>query len=201
MEKFYLELPTLERKKEALEYLKEFSKTSSIPYGSSGLQRCENDMSYEEWLDDVINNMDEEYAKSKKRVPATTYFMVREEDNKVVGTVNIRHYLDNILKNVGGHIGGSIRPTERGKGYSKIQLYLCLLECKKLGLDKIMIDCTKSNIVSDKAIKSIGGILDREFYYQPKKQVIRNYTVNVDEAINRFNDTIGKQVLKKRKRK
>ena len=200
MEKFYLEIPSLEKKKEALEYMKEFLEAKSILHGSSGLERCAKDMSYEEWLDDVINSMDEEYAKGLGRVPASTYFMVREEDNKIVGIVNIRHYLDNFLKNVGGHIGGSIRPTERGKGYSKIQLYLCLLECKKLGLDEVMIDCEKTNIKSERAIKSIGGVFEREFYYQPKKQVLRNYNVNVEEAINKFKDTCGKQVLKKKRK-
>jgi predicted acetyltransferase len=198
MEKFYLEKPTLERKEEALEYMNEFLEAKSKLHGSSGLERCAKGMSYEEWLDDVTKSTDEKYAKGLERVPASTYFMVREEDNKIVGIVNIRHYLDNVLKNVGGHIGGSIRPTERGKGYSKIQLYLCLLECKNLGLDKVMIDCEKTNTKSERAIKSIGGVFEREFYYQPRKQVLRNYNVDVEESINRFKDTCGKQVLKKR---
>lgn len=197
MEKFYLEVPSIERKEEALDYLDEFMKVKSKLHGSSGLERCAKDMSYEEWLDDVINSTDEEYAKSKKRVPASTYFMVREDDNKVVGIVNIRHYLDTVLKNIGGHIGGSIRPSERGKGYAKIQLYLCLLECKKLGILEVMVDCEKSNIKSDKAIQSIGGVLDKEFYYPLRKQIIKNYNINVEEALNKFKDTCGKQVFNK----
>ena len=199
MEKFYLEKPTLERKEEALEYLKEFIEARSILHGSSGLERCAKGMSYEEWLDDVTKSTDEKYAKKLGRVPASTYFMVREEDNRLVGMVNIRHDLDNFLKNVGGHIGGCIRPSERGKGYSKIQLYLCLLECKKIGLDEVMIDCEKTNPKSEKAIKSIGGEFEREFYYQPRKTVIRNYLVDVDRSLEKFKESYGKQVLKKRK--
>ena len=200
MEKFYLEIPSLERKEEALEYLKEFIDNNSEPHGTCGLNRCENGMPYEEWLDDTLNTMDEEYAKYLGRVPMTTYFMIREDDNKIVGMLNIRHYLNTVFMIIGGHIGGSIRPTERGKGYSKIQLYLCLLECKKLGLEEVMIDCEKSNTKSERAIKSIGGVFEREFYYQPKKQVLRNYNVNVEEALNKFKDTCGKQVLKKKRK-
>ena len=58
MDKFYLEIPSLERKEDTLEYLKEFMEYKSKLHGSSGLERCANGMSYEEWLDDVINSMD-----------------------------------------------------------------------------------------------------------------------------------------------
>ena len=197
MERFYFEIPSIERKEEVLEYMNEFIENKSKLHGSSGLDRCAKDISYEEWLDDVINSTEEEYAKSKKRVPASTFLMIRENDNKMVGIVNIRHYLDVALKNVGGHIGGSIRPSERGKGYAKIQLYLCLLECKKLGIDEVMIDCEKSNVKSDKAIQSIGGVLDKEFYYRLRNTYIRNYNVNVDKSLEKLKGTCDKQVKKK----
>ena len=51
MEKFYLELPSIERKEEALEYMKEFLEANSKLHGSSGLERCSKDMSYEEFFD------------------------------------------------------------------------------------------------------------------------------------------------------
>ncbi len=200
MEKFYLEIPSIERKEDAINYLQEFIDYKSDINGSGGLNRLTKGMSYEEWLSDVINTMDEEYAKSVGRVPASTYLMIREDDNRMVGIVNIRHYLDNVLKNVGGHIGGSIRPSERGKGYSKIQLYLSLMECKKLGINEVMIDCEKINVKSEKAIQAIGAVFQREFYYQPKKSVIRNYLIDVDKSLEIYKDSYGKQVLKKKRK-
>ena len=195
MEKFYLEEPTLKRKEEALEYLKEFIENNSAVCGSEGLNRCAKGITYETWLEDVIKTQDKEYAEIKKEGPSSTYFMVREEDNKIVGMVNIRHYLDRIARQLGGHIGGSIRPSERGKGYSEVLLYLALLECNKLGIDDVMIDCEKINIKSERAIIAIGGEFEREFYYQPRKTVIRNYWVNVDKSINKNEDKYGKKVL------
>ena len=109
MEKFYLEKPSLERKEEALEYLKEFTDHRSDVHGSCGLNRCEKDMSYEEWLEDAVNTEDKEYAEKLGRVAMSTYFMIRKEDNEIVGMVNIRHYLNKIFELIGGHIGGQAR--------------------------------------------------------------------------------------------
>ena len=199
MEKFYLEMPSLERKEDAINYLQEFIDYKSDINGSGGLARLSKGMPYEEWLVDVINRMDDDYAKSIDRVPASTYFTVRESDNKIVGMVNLRHYLDNNLRNIGGHIGYSIRPTERGKGYAKVQLYLALLECKKLGIEEAMVDCVKSNIKSEKTILALGGVFDKQFYDQPHKRVLRNYYINVEDSIEKYKDIYGKNVKKKRK--
>lgn len=196
MEKFYLEIPSAERKDDVLEYMNEFLEAKSILHGSAGLERCAKGMSYEEWLDNVINSMDEEYAKSVGWVPASTYLMIREDNNRMVGIVNIRHYLNKQLKEIGGHIGGSIRPTERGKGYAKIQLYLSMVECKKLGINEAMLDCEKSNIKSEKAIKSIGGVFDKEIYDQASKKMFRNYWVDVDEALKKQKKSCVRHVLK-----
>lgn len=200
MERFYLEIPSLERKNDVLEFMQEFIDYRSDINGSGGLSRLASGMPYEEWLDDVIKRSDDDYAKSIDRVPASTYFTVRESDNKIVGMVNLRHYLDNILKNIGGHIGYSIRPSERGKGYAKIQLYLALLECKKLGIEEAMVDCVKSNIKSEKTILALGGVFEKQFYDQLGKRMLRNYWINVDESIEKYKD-IYKENISKKKRK
>ena len=57
---------------------------------------------------------------NEEKVPAETYFLVRKRDNKIVGMINIRLQLHEKLKEFGGNIGYSIRPTERRKGYNKI---------------------------------------------------------------------------------
>ena len=107
-----------------------------------GLDRILNEGgSYEEWLEKVTKEQSKEYTESIGKVPANTYFTIRESDNKIIGMVNIRHYLNDYLRKFGGHIGYGIRPTERRKGYNKIQLYLTLLKAQKLGLDKVMLGC------------------------------------------------------------
>lgn len=68
---------------------------------------------------------------NEEKVPARTYFLIRCSDNKIIGMINIRLSLNEKLKKYGGHIGYSIRPTERGKGYNKINLYLGLKDCQE----------------------------------------------------------------------
>ena len=185
MEIFHLEIPSIERKAEALEYLEEHVRFASNQNGTGGLDKCLKGLTYEEWLDNVIKCQEKNYAESKGKVAATTYFTIRESDNKIIGMVNFRHYLNEYLKNFGGHIGYGIRPTERRKGYAKIQLYLVLLEAQKMGIDKVMVDCVDTNEASKKVIKSLGGVFEREVYEENKKVTLHNYWINVDESISK----------------
>ena len=197
MEKFYLELPSIERKEEALDYLKEHIDYKSDINGTEGINRIKDGFTYEDWLDEVTKAPDEEWAKSVGRVPATTYFTIRESDNKIIGMVNFRHSLNERLRKIGGHIGYGIRPTERRKGYAKIQLYLALLEAKKLGLDKVMVDCIETNIGSEKTILALGGEFEEKVFDETRQKYLKNYWINIDEALEKYKDIYGKQVLKK----
>lgn len=194
MEKFYFELPSLKRKDEALEYLKEHVDNGSKINGSGGLNRCKNKMSYEEWIDDVTKTMDKNYAENMGLVPATTFFTIRENDNKIIGMINFRHYLNDELYRAGGHIGYGIRPLERGKGYAKIQLYMSLLEAEKLGLDNVMVDCETTNEPSDRTIKALGGVLDRVEYDEEYGRKLNVYWIDVKESLSKYKDRYLKYV-------
>lgn len=86
-----------------------------------------------------------------------------EERNILLGAVNIRHYLNDYLLKYAGHIGDGIRPSERRKGFATEMIRLALIECKKIGIDKVLMVCDKSNIASSKTIIKNGGILENEF--------------------------------------
>ena len=49
-------------------------------------------------------------------VPDSTFFCLDEERDIMVGAVNIRHYLNDVLLKSGGHIGDGVRPSERRTG-------------------------------------------------------------------------------------
>lgn len=95
-------------------------------------------------------------------VPDTTLFCLDKDRNIFVGAVNIRHYLNDGLLRTGGHIGAGIRPGERRKGYATAMIGLALEECRKLGIDKVLITCDKDNIGSAKSIINNGGVLENE---------------------------------------
>ena len=97
------------------------------------------------------------------KVPDSVYFLLDIERNILLGAVNIRHYLNDYLLQFGGHIGDGIRPSERRKGYATEMIRLALLECKKIGINRVLMVCDKTNIGSAKSIVKNGGILENEF--------------------------------------
>lgn len=111
-------------------------------------------------FDDFLKRMRErerDEIREKGLVPATLYFLV-DEKNKICGALDIRHELNEYLEKFGGHIGYGIAPSERKKGYGKIQLKLGLEKAKKIGLKKVLITCDDNNIGSAKTIEACGGI-------------------------------------------
>lgn len=107
------------------------------------------------------NNLD---VKSERTdlVPDSTFFCLDEERDIFVGAVNIRHYLNERLLKSGGHIGDGVRPSERRKGVATQMIGLALQECKKLGIEKVLMVCNKDNIGSAKSIINNGGVLENE---------------------------------------
>ena len=97
------------------------------------------------------------------KVPDSVFFLLDDERNRLLGAVNIRHYLNDYLLREGGHIGDGIRPTERRKGYATEMIRLALVECKKLGIYRVLITCDKDNIGSAKSIIKNGGVIENEF--------------------------------------
>jgi len=96
------------------------------------------------------------------QVPDSTFFCLDEERNKMVGAVNIRHYLNDALLLNGGHIGDGVRPSERRKGIATKMIALALEECRKLGIERVLMVCDKENIGSAKSIQNNGGVLENE---------------------------------------
>ena len=156
--KFKYEIPTIERKKDALEFINEFYEYNSSINGVGGLNRYVND--YEGWLEKVQNDCKIEV--SEERVPARTYFLVRVDDNRIIGMTNIRLKLNKKLMESGRNIGYSIRPTERGNGYNKINLYLALKVCKRYGIKTALLDADEDNPASWRTMESLGGVLDEK---------------------------------------
>ena len=95
-------------------------------------------------------------------MPDSTFFCLDEERDIVFGAVNIRHYLNESLLLNGGHIGNGVRPSERRKGIATKMIALALEECKKLGIERVLMVCDKENIGSAKSILKNGGILENE---------------------------------------
>lgn len=83
---------------------------------------------------------------------------------RVLGVAKLRHMLTPTLEDIGGHIGYSIRPSERGKGYGTLILALTLDCARELGLSRVLLTCDTENIRSARVIMRNGGVLTSEGY-------------------------------------
>lgn len=128
-------------------------------------------------FDYYLENLEHKDAKDDK-VPNSVFFLLDEERNILLGAVDIRHYLNDYLLKYAGHIGDGIRPSERRKGYATEMIRLALIECKKLGIDKVLMVCDKSNVASSKSIINNGGILENEFL--DKSKIQQRYWIRIN---------------------
>lgn len=156
MEKIILVKPDLSYADEIIKYKEESLAESPIINGSAGLDRFS---SIEDWLQELKKRSCEDTVP-KGLVPSSTYLGLREKDNYIVGMIDIRHYLNEYLTQVGGHIGYGVRKTERNKGYAKQMLKLALEKCKELKIKKVLITCDEDNIASEKVILSANAKLE-----------------------------------------
>ena len=150
MDKIILVKPDLSYADEIIKYKEESLAESPIINGSAGLDRFS---SIEIWFEELKKRSCEDTVP-KGLVPSSTYLGVREKDNYIVGMIDIRHYLNEYLTQVGGNIGYSVRKTERNKGYAKQMLKLALEKCRDLKMKKVLITCDEDNIASEKVILS-----------------------------------------------
>ena len=113
-------------------------------------------------FDHYLENLELKTATEGK-VPDSVFFLLDTERDRLLGAVNIRHYLNDALLKEGGHIGDGIRPSERRKGYATELVRLALQECRKLGIHRVLMTCDKDNIGSARSIIKNGGVLENEF--------------------------------------
>ena len=178
----------MKRKDEIIDYINEFAFYHSDLNGIGALDKILEGYTFLEALERCLNMQYEEYARKLGRCPAKTFLLIRENDDRIIGTINVRWNLTEKMKQFGGNIGYSIRPTERRKGYNKINLYLGLMEAQKLGLDKVMLDCDANNIASDKTMQALGGVLERTEIDPSDGILTKVYWFNVDECLEKYRE-------------
>lgn len=150
-----LRRPILADKETVLEMVAEFEQTQSAHDG--GFWDAENFV-YEEWLK---NNQDHEMGINLPEgwVP-DIQLVAFSIDGQAVGFLNIRLCLNYFLLEEGGHIGYSIRPSVRGKGYAKEALRQGLQVAKEKNIKKALVTCSTENPASRAVIVANGGVFE-----------------------------------------
>ncbi len=157
MDTIELVLPTEEHLDQAWDYRRECKAADSDMDGCGPIDTSE---SARQWLADTRAYADPATVPEGK-VQATQFLAVRASDGRLVGMIQIRHYFNEYLEKYAGHIGYSVRPSERRKGYAKEMLRLALPYCKSIGLDRVLIACEPGNPASRRTILANGGAYER----------------------------------------
>lgn len=180
---FKYEEPTLERKQDAIDYINELKEYNSGINGTNGLHRYLDN--YEGWLKKIEE--DKNAPVTEETVPKRVYFLVRVKDNKIVGMCTIRLKLNEKYMYYGRNIGYSIRPTERGKGYNKINLYLALKVCHDNGVETALLDVDSNNAASWRTMEALGGHMDLEMGSELEGHFkVRFYSIDVEKSLKEY---------------
>ncbi len=143
--------------------------------GCSGLENYE---SAEAWLRHV-RDMESPETCPPHLVTATLYMAVRKTDFGMVGMIDLRHRLNEFLAEYGGHIGYSVHPVQRGRGYAGQMLALVLEEARRCGISRVLITCNEDNEASRRTILKNGGIFERNTWLEDEKQTVSRYWIDV----------------------
>lgn len=151
MEKLELVLPTKEYKTQIEEYVQEFINSSE-------------NKSIDKWLKKIEFNVLEERMEEGE-VPSTIYLTIRKSDNKIVGNIQIKHYLNEKLFHYGGHIRNSIRPYLHGGEatvHKEVVQYAELAKAEGFQVNMF------TNGIRQDVLEQLDGIVDEiRFSYEP----------------------------------
>ena len=147
-----LRRPSQTDKEAILEMMAEFEREQSAHDG--GFWNPDNFV-YEEWLEENLQ------AEAGLNIPENWVPAIQlvsfDEAGQALGFLNLRLRLNDYLLEKGGHIGYSIRPSERGKGYAKEALHQGLQVAKEKNIHRALVTCSTENPASRAVILANGG--------------------------------------------
>lgn len=176
-ERLIFTVPTAEMSDQISLYRQEFLDAGDSMDGTGPLRRFADPA---EWLRETQKYTDPATVPADK-VQATQFVCVRASDCKITGMLQVRHTLNDYLAQYGGHIGYSVCPSERRKGYAKWMLRQALDFCRSIGITRVMISCKTNNEGSRRTILANGGVYENTVWDPNGKIELERYWIEPTE--------------------
>jgi len=166
--------PTEELRKAYVSFLKDF-RSAGEPRAAGGGGDVGDDFgAFVRTLRDNARGV----GLAEGQVSAGTYWLVRN-DGEILGTANFRHELTAHMLHEGGHIGYSVRPSQRRKGYATRMLAMVLAKCRARGLGRVLVTCDRDNVASARVIQKNGGVLENEVVSTETGKIKQRYWIEL----------------------
>ncbi|HBC85274.1 MAG TPA: hypothetical protein DCZ30_07830 [Clostridiales bacterium] len=144
----------------------------------------------EELFEEMLNRVQEveEGNNLGEFASSTTYWLYDDENDKLIGASNLRHYLTEEGLKLWGHIGYGIRPSERNKGYATDLLKMTLKEAKKYNIDHVLLGAYTGNIGSWRVMERCGGKFENIVIEDETGLPVKRYWISLKK---RYADRYG----------
>ena len=138
-----------------------WSMIREIGPGQNGFHNEGYTVPYSRFHDFLVRIVDMQHGRGLPEgyVPQTTFWAF--VGSRPVGISKLRHRLTDALRRTGGHIGYSIRPSERRRGYGTAMLRATLAEAARLGIETTLLTINEDNRPSWRLVERNGGVLVR----------------------------------------
>lgn len=176
MEELRFITPDVSMSEEIAAYRREFLDSGSSMDGCGSLASMEDP---KDWLSQV-EALSDEKTVPENWVRSTQFVLMRGQ--RILGTLQVRHCFNDFLRDYGGHIGYSVRPCERRKGYASRMLKEALPFCRSIGLDKVLITCLRENEGSRRTILKNGGVYESTVIEPQSGKVLERYWISLSKA-------------------
>jgi len=163
----------IQHEKALMDFISEFTKAGEVEIPAF---LPDPDWSFAETVEGLAKQSRGE-GLPKGWVPCTTRFLVHE--GRILGLFNLRHRLTDNLQQFGGHVGYSVRPSERRKRYGTSLLEAAKDLARELRIERLLITCEPANTASIGVSVKCGGVLEDRTYYEPVGHDVCRYWISL----------------------
>lgn len=172
--------PSMTYAEEISSYREEMLAAESSFDGCLSMKRMPDPKEYTEYCTEWANPS---RVLKENGARGTVLLCIRKVDNKMVGCMQVHHVLNQQMREITGHVGYSVRPSERRKGYATQMLAKAKDYLSAFGFLEIYVSCLPENEASRRTILANGGEYIETVYLETDKVDLERYVIKLEKQM------------------